>query len=63
MVMDTPGAIAMESVVIEALRWFGVLESVTVIVGVLVPAALGVPEMAPEELIVRPFGRPVADQV
>jgi hypothetical protein len=41
----------------------GVLESVTAIDGVLVPEAVGVPEMVPEELIVRPAGRPVADQV
>ena len=53
----------MESVDVEALSWLGVLESVTVMVGVLVPPALGVPEMAPEELIVRPAGSPVADQV
>ena len=39
------------------------LESVTVIEGVLVPSAVGVPEIAPEELMLRPAGRPVADQV
>ena len=61
--MDTPGAIVIESVDVEAVRWLGLLESVTVIVGVLVPAALGVPEMAPEELMVRPLGSPLADQV
>jgi hypothetical protein len=53
----------MESVDVDTLRWLGVLESVTVIEGVLVPAAVGVPEMAPEELMLRPAGRPVADQV
>ncbi len=62
-VIDTPAAIVIESVEMDALRWLGVLVSVTVIVGVLVPAALGVPEIAPEELIVRPLGRPDADQV
>jgi hypothetical protein len=29
----------------------------------LVPVAVGVPEMAPEELMLRPAGSPVADQV
>lgn len=53
----------MESNEVETVRWPGVVESVTVMVGVLVPAAVGVPEMAPEELIVRPFGSPVANQV
>lgn len=62
-VIDRPVPIVMESVEIERLRWLGVVESVTVIVGVLAPTALGVPEMAPEELMVSPFGSPVADQV
>jgi hypothetical protein len=53
----------MERVEVETLRWLGVLESVTVIEGVLVPAAVGVPEIAPDELIERPAGSPVADQV
>ena len=48
---------------VEALRWVGVLESVTVIEGVLLPVAGGVPEMAPDELMLRPAGSPVADQV
>ena len=61
--IDRPAPMLMESVAIEALSWLGVLESVTVMVGVLVPPALGVPEIAPEELIVRPAGSPVADQV
>ena len=61
--IDRPAPMVMESVDVEALSWLGVLESVTVMVGVLVPPALGVPEMAPEELIVRPAGSPVADQV
>ena len=39
------------------------LESVTVIEGVLVPVAVGVPEIAPVELMLRPAGSPVADQV
>src|SRR5436309_988696 len=34
-------------------------ESVAVIVGVKFPLAVGVPEMTPEEEIVRPGGRPV----
>jgi hypothetical protein len=53
----------MECEVVVALRWVGVLESVTVMLGVLMPVAVGVPEMVPEELIVRPAGSPVADQV
>ena len=39
------------------------LESVTVIEGVLVPVAVGVPEIAPEEFMLRPAGSPVAVQV
>ena len=62
-VIDRPAPIVMESVDVETLRWLGELESVTVIEGVLVPEAVGVPEMAPEELILRPAGSPVADQV
>jgi hypothetical protein len=53
----------MERVAVEALRWLGVLESVTVIEGVLVPVAVGVPEIAPAELMLRPAGSPVADHV
>ena len=60
---DGPAPIVIESVDVETLRWLGVLESVTVIEGVLVPAAVGVPEMAPEELMLRQAGSPVADQV
>ena len=52
-----------ESVDVVVLRWVGVVELVTVIEGVLVPAAVGVPEMAPDELMLRPAGSPVADQV
>lgn len=52
-----------DSVEMEAVRWVGVLESVTVMVGVLAPIAFGVPEMAPEELIVRPLGSPVAEKL
>jgi hypothetical protein len=52
-----------ESVEVVTLRWVGVVESVTVMVGEVVPVAVGVPEMAPEELIERPAGSPVADQV
>jgi hypothetical protein len=61
--IDKPAPMVMESVDVETLRWLGVLESVTVIDGVLVPAAVGVPEMAPEELMLRPAGSPVAVQV
>ena len=63
MLIDRPVPIVMERVEVETLRWLGVLESVTVIEGVLVPAAVGVPEIAPDELIERPAGSPVADQV
>ena len=63
MLIDRPAATVIESVDVVALRWLGVLESVTVIEGVLVPVAVGVPEMAPEELMLRPAGSPVADQV
>ena len=63
MLIDKPVPMVMESEVAVAVRWVGLVESVTVIVGVLVPAAVGVPEMAPEELMLRPAGRPVADQV
>jgi hypothetical protein len=60
---DRPAPMVMESEVADAVRWVGVLESVTVIEGVLVPEAVGVPEMAPEELMLRPAGNPVAVQV
>ena len=63
MLIDRPVPIVMERVEVETLRWLGVLESVTVIEGVLVPAAVGVPEIAPEELMLKPAGSPVADQV
>ena len=40
------------------------MESVTVIAAVLVPGALGVPEIFPVLLLMlRPAGSPVADQV
>ena len=43
---------------------FGEDESLTFTVTWLVPPALGVPVIAPvEELMLKPFGRPVADQV
>ena len=48
---------------VETVRWLGVAASVTVKVGVTVPIAVGVPEMAPDEFIVRPAGRPVTDHV
>ncbi len=47
-----------------AVRCAGVVESVTVIDTVLVPAVVGFPLMAPlAASIVRPAGRPVADHV
>ena len=61
--IDRPALMVMESVDVETLRWVGVVESVTVIEGVLVPVAVGVPEMAPDELMLKPAGSPVADQV
>ena len=61
--IDRPTATVMERVDLETLRWLGAEESVTVIVGVVVPVAVGVPETAPEELMLRPAGSPVADQV
>ena len=44
-------------------EWNGVVESVTMKATVLVPEAVGVPEMAPAVVMVRPPGKPVADQV
>ena len=61
--IDRPAPMVMECEVVVTLRWVGVLESVTVMLGVLMPVAVGVPEMVPEELIARPAGSPVADQV
>jgi hypothetical protein len=61
--IDKPAPTVMESALVVTLRWLGVLESVTVIEGVLVPAAVGVPEIAPAELILRPAGSPAAVQV
>ena len=62
-VTDRPATMVIERELVIAERWLGLVESVTVIVGVLEPTAAGVPEMAPEELIVRPLGSPVADHV
>ena len=61
--IDRPAPMVMESVDVETLRWVGVVESVTVMLGEVVPVAVGVPEIAPEELMLRPAGSPVADQV
>ena len=47
----------------DAVRWFGLVESVKLMVGVRVPAMEGVPEITPEELMERPLGSPVADHV
>ena len=63
MVIDGPAAMVIESDVVVTLRWFGELESVNVKLGVTVPVAVGVPEMAPDEFMVRPAGSPVTDQV
>ncbi len=50
--------------VLVALRWVGLVESVTVIVTVLDPAVVGAPVIAPlEASMLRPAGRPVADHV
>ena len=46
-----------------AVRWVGLVESVTVIAAVLVPAALGVPVITPVALIESPAGKPVAVNV
>ena len=47
-----------------AVRWFGLVESVTVIFTVLVAAEFVVPLMAPlDGSILRPAGNPVADHV
>ena len=61
--IDRLAATVIGSVEVVTLRWVGVVESVTVMVGEVVPVAVGVPEMAPDKLIVRPAGSPVADQV
>ena len=39
------------------------VESVTVKFGVMIPEAVGVPEMTPAAFIVRPAGSPVTDHV
>lgn len=47
-----------------AVRCVGLVESVTVTTAVLAPAVVGLPLMTPvEALMLRPAGRPVADQV
>jgi len=47
----------------DAVRCVGEVESVTVMAAVLVPDALGVPEICPVLLLIpRPAGKPVADQ-
>lgn len=49
--------------VLLAVKAVGTVASVTVITTELVPAAVGVPEIAPvPELIDKPAGKPVADQ-
>ena len=62
LMVRTGGAITRESVFETDTA--GVAESVTVITTELVPAAVGVPEMAPvPEAMVNPAGKPVADQL
>ena len=47
-----------------ALRWVGLVESVTVTTAVLLPAVVGLPPITPvDALMLRPVGSPVADQV
>src|SRR5260370_39438702 len=46
-----------------AVRWVGLVESVTVMAAVLVPPALGVPVITPAVLIESPAGKPVAVKV
>ena len=61
-VTDGAAAIVIERFA-DAVRCVGLLESVTVIVAELVPAAVGVPEITPPVLIVNPAASPVADHV
>ena len=62
-VMETFAPMVMGSV-IEAVACVGAALSVTVMVGLLAPAAVGVPLITPLAApIVSPPGRPVADQV
>jgi hypothetical protein len=67
-----PGSVAVEIVKAGAIvsdrflvadTCVGLVESVTVIATVLVPAAVGVPLITPFASIVSPGGRPVADHV
>jgi hypothetical protein len=53
------GRIVMESVA-DPVCWFA---SVTVTLGVLVPAAVGVPLITPLPAIFNPAGKPVAEKV
>ena len=56
------GPMTME-IVPGALRWLGLELSVTVNCALKVPAEVGVPEMTPPEVMVRPAGRPVTVQL
>ena len=47
----------------DAVAWVGLVESVTVIVTELDPADVGVPDIWPLLLMLKPEGRPLADQV
>ena len=61
--MVSTGAIVSERAA-EAVACVGEVESVTVTVAELAPAAVGVPEIWPLlELMLKPAGNPVADQV
>ena len=63
MVTDGGAAIAITRFA-DAVRCVGEVESVTVMVAVLVPDALGVPVICPVlPLMLRPAGKPVADHV
>ena len=57
-VMVNAGPMVMDRLVVLAVRCGGPEESVTVMLGLVVPVAVGVPDIAPEELMVRPAGRP-----
>ena len=63
LVIATPAPMVMESALLVAVRWVPLVESVTVILRLLVPVAVGVPEIMPAVLMVKPFGNPLADQV
>ncbi len=62
--MTSGGGTIVSEKVLMAVCGAGMLESCTVMVTELTPAATGVPVICPvEALIVKPAGSPVADQV